>query len=312
VLADLGRASSVRAAAFSTFVTGGAPVRYSRESDPPQMERVAYGGLVTPDWFAATGATFIAGNAERFVGGSAVVNRALAAAVTEASTGAAMGARLRLGSAPARYAEIVGVVPDTLRASDGTPLPMLFLPMPAVVPPTLFLIVRATDVTGGREAIRAAVTAADPSVPIVRLETLDQRLSQLSRGFRSVVSIAAGIGLVSIGLAGAGLHSLLSYTVRRRKREIGIRVALGARTNEIVWLVTAPVMWLVSAGAAAGLAAAFAIAALIRSAMLGASSIDAWGLLPSIAILLGVALMAAFGPIYHATRVDPIRSLREE
>ena len=208
--------------------------------------------------------------------------------------------------------DIVGVVPDTVRASDGTPLPMLFLPMPAITPGFVSLIVRATDVAGAREAIRAAVTAADSSVPIVRLETLDARVTELSRGFRAVVSMAAAIGIVSIGLAGAGLHSLLSYTVRRRKREIGIRVALGARTNEIVWLVTAPLVWLVTAGAAAGLAAAIPIAALLRSALVGASPIDVRGLLPSVAILLCVALMAALGPMYHATRVDPIQCLREE
>ena len=94
--------------------------------------------------------------------------------------------------------------------------------------------------------------------------------------------------------------------------EIGIRVALGARTNEIVWLVAAPVVWLVSGGAAGGLATAIPIAAVIRSSLLGVSPIDARGLLPSVAILLCVALVAALGPIYQATRVDPIRSLREE
>jgi len=189
---------------------------------------------------------------------------------------------------------------------------MLFLPMPAVPPSSISLIVRAADATGAREAIRAAVTAADSSVPIVRLETLDARVSQLSRGLRAIVSTAAAIGIVSIGVAGAGLHSLLSYTVRRRKREIGIRVALGARRNEIVWLVTAPVVWLVTAGAAAGLAVAIPIAALLRSALAGTSPIDPRGLLPGIAILLCVALIAALGPMYHATRVDPIQCLREE
>ena len=310
VLGDLGRAPSVRAAAFATFVTGGAPLRYRRESDPPQVQRVAYGGRVTPEWFAATGATFIAGDASRFVPGSAVVNSAMAASLNKTGTGGAIGARLGLD--PSGYVDVIGVVPDTERAGDGTPLPMLLLPMPAVPPQALSLIVRATDVDAATQAVRAAVTAADPSVPIVRLEMLDVRVSELSRSARTVLSMSAAIGIISIALAGAGLHSLLSYTVRRRKREIGIRVALGARTNEIVWLVASPVVWLVSAGAAGGLATAIPIAAVIRSALLGVSPIDARGLLPSVAILLCVALVAALGPIYQATRADPIRSLREE
>jgi predicted permease len=309
VLGDLGRAPSVRAAAFATFVSGGAPIRYAQATDPPNVERVAYGGWVTPGWFAATGAAFVVGQPSRFVQGSAVVNRAFAATIAEGDPGGAIGARLRLSAGSS--VEVVAVVPDT-EAADGTPLPMLFLPWPAVAPPALSLIVRTTDVVAARQAIRAAVTAADPSVPIVRLETLDARVSQLSRGLRAIVSLAAAIGIVSVGLAGAGLHSLLSYSVRRRKREIGIRVALGARTNEIVWLVTAPMVSLVTAGAAVGLATAIPIAALLRSVLVGTSPFDPRGLLPGVAILLCVALISALGPMYHATRVDPIQCLRDE
>ena len=311
VLENLSHASSVGAAAFSTVVTSGSALRYARMSDPPRMERVAYGGLVTSQWFAATGATFLAGDLTRpFAAGSAVVNSALAQTLGEGRTGSVIGMQLRFRSD--QRAEIVGVVADTQRAGDGAPLPMLFLAMPAIVPPTVSLVVRATDITAARQAVRAAVSATDPSVPVGRMETLDERINDATGGFRELASIAVSIGIVSIALAGAGLHSLLSYTVRRRKREIGIRLALGARTGEIVWLVTAPALWLVSTGAIAGLAAAVPIATLIRSALLGVSPMDARGLLPGIALLLCIAVVAAFGPTYHAARVDPIQSLREE
>jgi putative ABC transport system permease protein len=311
VLADLGRAPSISAAAFSTFATGGLPIRYRRTSDLPQVERTAYGGLVTAGWFAATGVTFIGGSdARSFTPGAAAVNRALAASLEAAGTDRAIGTRLRLWSG--QQVEIVGIVSDSQRGSDGAPLPMLFLPMPSSVPPAIFLIARATDVNAARQAIPAAVKAVDPSVPIVRVDTLEARIDESSRSLRGYVSLAVAVGVVSIAMAGVGLHSLLSYTVRRRKREIGIRVALGARRNEIIWLVTAPVLWLVSAGAAAGLAAALPLAILLRSVVFGASSFDVTGLLPTIAILLGVAAAAALGPTYHAVQVDPVRSLREE
>jgi putative ABC transport system permease protein len=311
VLENLSHASSIRSAAFSTVLTGGSALRYARMSDPPQVERVAYGGFVTSEWFATTGATFLAGDQTRhFAAGSAVVSSAFASMLGQGRTDGVIGTQLRLG--PAQYVEIVGVVPDTQRTGDGAPLPMLFLPMPAIVPPTVSLVVRATDIAAARQAMRAAVSATDPAVPVGQLETLDVRISEASGGFRELASIAVSIGIVSIGLAGAGLHSLLSYIVRRRKREIGIRMALGARTSEIVWLVTAPALWLVSTGAIAGLAAAVPIAALIRSAFLGVSPTDARGLLPGIALLLLIAVVAAVGPIYHAARVDPIQSLREE
>jgi putative ABC transport system permease protein len=312
VLDDLGRAPSVRAAAFSTFATGGAPLRYWLDSDAPQVARVAYGGSVTPGWFAATGATFLAGSpAGRGAPRAVVVNSALAAILAGDGSGGVIGTRFRVRDQQF-VVDVAGLVADTERAGDGTPLPMLFLPMPAVPAPYVFLVVHATDVNAATPAIRAAVAAADPAVPIARLEALDTRMGDLTRGLRAITSMAAAIGLVSIGLAGAGLHSLLSYTVRRRKREMGIRVALGARPNEILRLVTAPVVWLVSAGAVAGMAAAVLLATVLRSGLLGVSPLDPRGLLPGLAILLCVALIAAIGPAYHATRVDPIQCLREE
>ena len=295
VLENLRHAPSVRAAAFSTVVISGAAVRYARTSDPPQLERIAYGGLVTSQWFAATGARFLAGDETRyFATGSAVVNSALASILGERRTEGVIGMQIRLRGG--QHAEIVGVVADTQRAGDGAPLPMLFLPMPAIVPPAVSLIVQANDVNAARQAVRAAVAAIDPAVPIGPMVTLDVRIDEVSGGLRELVSIAVAIGLVSIAVAGAGLHSLLSYTVRRRKREIGIRIALGARPDAIVWLVTAPGLWLVSIGAIAGLAAAVPIATLIRAALLGVSPMDARGLLPAIALLLCIAAVAAIGP----------------
>jgi putative ABC transport system permease protein len=311
VLDHLASAPSVRAAAFSTFVTGGAPLRYWRASDAPQVERVAYGGFVTPQWFAATDATFLAGDqTRRFSEGSAVVNAALASILGADRTDGVIGLPLRVRAG--HSAEIVAVVADTQRSADGTPLPMLLLPMPSGVPATVSLIVRATDLNAARGAVRAAVTDTDPGVPIARLETLDDRLSDASGGLRNLATFGVAIGALSIALAGAGLHSLLSYTVRRRTREIGIRVALGARTGEIIWTVTRPGLWLVAMGAVAGVAVAAPIAMVLRSAMVGVLPLDPRGLLPSFAILLCVAIVAAIGPTCHAACVDPIQSLREE
>ena len=174
-----------------------------------------------------------------------------------------------------------------------------------------FLIARATDVNAARQAIRRrhgrrpfgsdracghagrADRGALAKLPRARVDG-GHRRRRLDRPGRRGPALAA------------------SYTVRRRKREIGIRVALGARANEIIWLVTAPVLWLVSAGAAAGLAAAVPIAILLRSVLFGAAALNVTGVLPSIAILLAVAAAAALGPAYHAVQVDPVRSLREE
>ena len=190
-------------------------------------------------------------------------------------------------------------------------LPMLFLPMPATPPPILSVIVRATDVSGARQAIRAAVASADSSVPIVRMETLDERVSRLFKGFRAVVDRGGDWRhLDRTGGRGPALAAFI--TVRRRRREIAIRVALGARTNEIVWLVTAPMVWLVTAGAVRALATAIPIAALLGRRSSARYRSTRGACCQSVAILLCVALISALGPMYHATRVDPIQCLRDE
>lgn len=310
VLEALAHAPSIDAAAFATFAAGAAPIHYSQTADAVEVDRVAYGGSVTPGWFAATGLPFLAGSLPaHFTAEFAVVNRALATALVSGSLNQAIGTRIRVRAG--QVVEVAGVVADTERGADGAPLPMLFLPMPSETPPFLSLIVRGSDSNAARQAIHAAVTAADPSIPVARLDTIGERIDARSKGLRALISMAVTVGLVSAALAGAGLHSLLAYTVRRRTREIGIRVALGARAGEIVRLVTVPLLVRVGTGAAAGVAAAVPLAALLRSALLGTASLDLRDLLLSIAVLLGVAVVAAFGPTYHAARVDAMQSLRE-
>jgi putative ABC transport system permease protein len=126
------------------------------------------------------------------------------------------------------------------------------------------------------------------------------------------VTAAATFGLLSVGLAGAGLHSLLSYTVRRRRHEIGVRVALGAQSLEILRLTTAPVVRLVTIGAVAGVLLAVLIAAALHAVVLGVSPVDPRGLLPSVAILLVAAMAGAAGPTLQAIRIHPMDALREE
>ena len=106
-----------------------------------------------------------------------------------------IGMQLRVP--PAQHVEIVGVVADTQRAGDGAPLPMLYLPMPAIVPSTVSLVVRATDIAAARQAVRAAVSATDPSIPVGRMETLDVRINDATGGFRELASIAVSIGIAA-------------------------------------------------------------------------------------------------------------------
>jgi hypothetical protein len=282
-----------------------------------RQPRAAFGGFVTSRWFDAAGATFLAGRRPQPFGTGlpeAIVNAALASAVDGAGA-SVIGTELRVPD-PIRHSRravsVVGVVSNTQLSSTGQPLPMLFLPMPVEAPVALTLFAATRDTTAGRRAIEEAVAAADPIVPLGRVESLDVRLDEGSRGFRDVAWFALALGVLALGLAGAGLHSLLAYAVRRRTREIGIRVAIGADTTDVVWLVLKPGIWLVLSGSGLGLGVAMAFAAILRSTLMGLSPFDLRALLPSVLLLFVVSLIASALPAYRAARVNPVQALRQE
>jgi hypothetical protein len=316
VLERLEKEPSIHASAVSTFMGAGAALRYWLSADGPEVVRVAYGGFVTPGWFSAMHVTVLAGHLPArgaAIESDAVINAALAAALGGGAN--VLGTRVRVQDLSKRgqvSTEVVGVVADTETSAEGKPLPMLFLPMPAAATPAFLLIARARDVPAARRAIADAVTEADPVVPLGRIESLDVRTSELFRGFRETAWFGLALGGLALTLAAAGLHSLLSYIVRRRTREIGIRVAIGARTSDVVWLIVKPALWLVVAGAAAGLVVVVPIATLMRSALLGISPLEPTALLPSLGVLLVVSLVASSIPAYRAARVDPVEALRIE
>jgi ABC-type antimicrobial peptide transport system permease subunit len=190
-------------------------------------------------------------------------------------------------------------------------MPMLVEPLPGAPPSRLFLTVRARDIEGARGAIRAAVTRADPAIPFVSLEPLDVRVRRAFRGFRELTIFAFALGAIALLLSAAGLYALLFYMVRRRSAEIGVRVALGARSRDVVALVIRPAIALVAIGGLTGVFVASGVAELMRSALYGISPYSPWGSVPTIGLLLMVSMLACAIPAYQALRVDPMTVLRE-
>jgi len=119
----------------------------------------------------------------------------------------------------------------------------------------------------------------------------------------------AGLALV---LAAVGIYSVLSYTVRRRLREIGIRIALGATHNDVVRMVVADGMKPILLGVVIGLAAAFALSRVVSSLIFGVRATDPLTFAAVALLLLAVGILATVFPAYRAARVEPIRILREE
>src|SRR5437868_5171113 len=160
--------------------------------------------------------------------------------------------------------------------------------------------------------LRERMRHFDPHVPIVELQTVDEQIGFSLRTERLVASLSAVFGGLATLLAAIGLYGVLAYTVTRRTREFGLRVALGALQRDVVWLVMRDGLILIAAGLAVGVPLAFALSTLVRSQIFGLRPHDPVTLVSSTVALALVACLAGLIPALRASRVDPLQSLRNE
>jgi putative ABC transport system permease protein len=130
--------------------------------------------------------------------------------------------------------------------------------------------------------------------------------------YRVGAGLIGTIAILGVFLSGVGLYGLVSYSVSRRTHEIGIRVAMGAETADVLALVFREAVSRLAIGAAIGLATGLAAAQVIRSTLYGVSPTDPIGLAAAVAVVATVGLLAAYAPARRALRVDPVTALRQE
>jgi putative ABC transport system permease protein len=308
----LRQAPSIQDAALATFGVAGHAMRYAKTTDAPNVSHDATGGYVTPDWFDATDARFLAGRRFSETGAAdleVVVNAALASTLSGDPV-AAIGTGIRRPNG--QLAHVVGVVADTERSGDGQSVPMLYAPLPANPPLTLTIVVRARNRAVAERMMRDAIAAADPLVPIGRVESFDERVRESFRGYREATWYALALGGLVLALAAAGLHAMLSYNVRRRAKEIGIRMAIGASSAEVARLIAQPALVIAAIGSGIGLAIATAGALVMRALFLGLSPLNLRASGSTIAMLVLVVVLVSTAAVVRALRIDPARALREE
>jgi ABC-type antimicrobial peptide transport system permease subunit len=161
------------------------------------------------------------------------------------------------------------------------------------------------------EAVRKELQPAFPSSPL-EVRALSDQVEQTLVQERLMASLAGGFGVLGLLLACAGLYGLLAYSVVRRTKEIGIRVALGAKPHGVQWMVAGGALRLIGIGVSLGLPAAWAASRWVRSMLFGLSTTDP-GIIALAVILLGAAgVVAAYLPAQRASRVDPMTALRHE
>jgi putative ABC transport system permease protein len=226
-----------------------------------------------------------------------------------------IGEHLRVGGSDGRAYEIVGVVADVHHRSLDTPArPELYVPL-AQWPSygSLRVVVRtATDPLALVPALKQTVLAIDPQQPVGSIETLSALVigSTAEYRFRSLVlSVFSALGIL---LAAVGIYGLTAHMVARRTREMGIRMAMGARAGDVARLVVGDGLAPVWVGLATGIAAALALTRVLSSFLFGLGPRDPVSFAATALGLILVAALAAYLPARRATRIDPVVALKSE
>jgi predicted permease len=211
--------------------------------------------------------------------------------------------------------EIVGVVKDAhymgVRTVDreGT----LYIPSWSNGAGARFLELRTSGDTGAvAAALRREVRALDLNVPVLRTSAIEDDFNRSLSRERMIAFLSGFFGLLALGLASVGLYGVMAYAVTERTREVGIRMALGARRGEVVAMVVRESLKPVLIGMAAGIGAALALTRLMAGLLYGVAPRDPLSIAAAAAAMLVVALLAAALPARRASRVEPMTALRYE
>jgi predicted permease len=272
---------------------------------------------VTPGWFAAAGMRILRGRDVADADGPdrpfvVVVNEAFARKHFPGDD--ALGKRITFDDGRQQWMTIVGVVNDVREFGlDADVKPIMYVPHAQRPGATMTLVLRSPQPLADlARAAQSAVAALDPRQPVFAVRPLRELVSGSLAQRTFALLVVQAFSLVALLLAGIGLYGVLAYSVARRTREFGIRVALGARRAHVLGLVARESAAVVLAGVAAGLAGALVAARSAASLVYGADALDVPALLAATAVLAAVCGVATLLPARRATRVDPAVALQAE
>jgi hypothetical protein len=270
--------------------------------------------FVGPDYFAALGIPLRrgrmieAGDRSRNI---TVVSERLAAKLWPGQD--PLGRWLTTGSKVGRV-QVVGVVADVHNVQlDRDPTLIVYVPIWKRVPWGADLVVRSSIAADAlpRE-VRRTLMGIDPGLLAPKMRTMGQHVDETLARRRFQMQVAIGFGVAALLLAAVGIYGVVAYGIALRRRELGIRMALGARTGQVRLLVLyqglRPVLW----GLAAGVAASLAAGKLVRGLLFGVTASAGATLAAVAATLTLVAALACLAPAHAAARIDPARVLRDE
>jgi ABC-type lipoprotein release transport system permease subunit len=210
---------------------------------------------------------------------------------------------------------IVGVVKDhKYRSIDEEPIPMawyMYAQIPMVGPMHVEMRVHGEPLAILPSA-RKAVQQLDPNLPLIRPMTQREQFDTTISQHVLFARLAGSFGFLAVLLVATGLYGTLAYRVNLRTAEIGMRMAVGARRPQVVWMILKDSLWLTTGGVALGIPLAMLVGRALTSSLYGVEPLDAVSYLFAVAGVAVVALIASALPAGRAASVDPMRALRTE
>lgn len=327
------RIGGVQAATVAAAAPGGGGLRFPVTIPgvvPPHGEPFfqAGGNIVAPGYFAITKIPLVAGrdfsDADRSgaapvaIVGEAAARLFWSVARAEDAIGKFIVLRnadfAASGSAsdasPALL--VVGVVHDVDSSGAGAPSPSVYLPVGQRYVSRLVLMTRSADGQRSSASIRALLATMDPKLPILSVRALDQQDGPVAVQLRVASAVSGGVGFVGLLLAAIGVYGVTAYTVTRRTREFGIRVAMGARPADVVRMVLLQGLSLVGIGSAFGLALAIVASRMLKRAIFGIPPLDPISFAGAVVLFVAIGAIACWLPARRATRIDAMEALRCE
>jgi hypothetical protein len=242
----------------------------------------------------------------------AIVNRSFAQHFFKGKS--ALGKRLGFGTGPDTKLniEIVGVVADSLYEGPREGVRrQVFIPSWGNNSTAFYMRTRG-DSSGAYSLIRGEVKALDAAMPVYAMKTVEAQLDETLLTDHLIALLSAGFGLLATVLASIGLYGVMAFVVARRRKELGIRLALGAQPSMLVWLVMKEVLLLLAIGLAVGIPSAMALGRYVSSQLYGIEAHDPWMAATTMMVLTVVSAAAGLIPARRASRIDPILALRYE
>ena len=242
----------------------------------------------------------------------AIVNRRFAEHFFKGKS--AVGKRLGRGGGPNTKLtiEIVGVVADSLYEGPREGVRrQVFIPNWGRNS-AAFYVRAGTASSSAFNTIRNEVRQLDGAMPVYEMKTLEAQLDETLLTDRLIALLSAGFGLLATLLASIGLYGVMAFVVARRRKELGIRLALGAQASLVIWLVMREVLLLLTIGLAVGVPAGLALGRYVAAQLYGIQPNDPWMAGSSMVLLAVVSIAAGLIPAHRASRIDPIMALRCE